>query len=411
MTVMSAPENRTVVGTIPGNAARPESLAGVHSLYVHIPFCERKCEYCDFVSVAGRRGERAYVAALCAELRMLGAALPGVALDTIFVGGGTPSFIEPDQLAAVMDAVRSGFRINHGAEVTLEANPSSTTRERASAWRAAGFNRVSIGVQSLDDDALRFLGRVHDARRALGAIDDARAAGFVSINCDLIYAVPGLDDARWERTLQRVVAAGPSHVSCYELTVESGTPLHVAVARGRVRTVDPTKALGQHWLAVELLAREGYRQYEVSNFAMPGAECRHNLVYWRNGYYVAAGVGAHGHLPIAAAGALGIDAGANGVALRYWHGRGIGAFAATTIVSQLPIHGCELITSSTREFERIMLGLRLAEGIAIRDARIADKLSHDGLVAISGGRIRTTRRGQELLEQVVLRIAERTPEA
>ncbi|HZB98146.1 MAG TPA: coproporphyrinogen-III oxidase family protein, partial [Candidatus Sulfotelmatobacter sp.] len=240
----------------------------ISSLYLHVPFCERKCEYCDFPSLAGALDQQhAYVTTLRRELRALGPLAGAAALETVFVGGGTPSLVDPELLHEVMDEVRSAFRLAPSPEVTLEANPSSTSKERARAWLDAGFTRVSIGVQSLEPDILAFLGRVHDPERALMALREVRQAGFENVNCDLIYAVPGLDDARWVATLERVIDASPDHISAYELTVEQGTPLHVAVSRGRVRPVDEETALRQHRAAIEILHGAGYSQYEVSNFA------------------------------------------------------------------------------------------------------------------------------------------------
>jgi len=379
----------------------------VRSLYLHIPFCERKCEYCDFTSVAGTTGSHAYMDALAREVRALGERLGRLTLDTVFIGGGTPSLVEPELIAALMDAVRATFSVSTGAEITMEANPSSTSAGRALVWRAAGINRVSIGVQSLEADALRFLGRVHDADRALAAVAEVRAAGFTSINCDLIYAVPGLGDTRWRRTLERVVAAGPTHISCYELTVEPGTPLHTRVSRGLVTPVDGVRAMRQHRLTVDVLEGAGYQQYEVSNFARPGQECRHNLVYWRNGYYAAAGVGAHGHLPAPAASAVGLPVEPGTVAVRYWHGRGIGAFVRTVEAGDLPFAGSETVGPDMREQERLMLGLRLREGVSIDASRAPEARSLEGLglVAVDGDRVRATARGEAVLNQVTLRLA------
>jgi oxygen-independent coproporphyrinogen-3 oxidase len=380
----------------------------IRALYVHIPFCERKCEYCDFTSIAGRSGEGAYVAALVRELQMLGAALPGVSLDTIFVGGGTPSLIEPERLVAVLAAVHDCFSVAPGAEITLEANPSSTSRVRATTWRGAGFNRVSIGVQSMEPDVLAFLGRVHDAQRATAAVSEVRDAGFESINCDLIYAVPGLDDARWRRTLEAVVTAEPSHVSCYELTVEEGTPLHTSVRRGLVTPVDAERACGQHEIAVDSLEAAGYAQYEVSNFARPGEQCRHNLVYWRNGYYVAAGVGAHGHLPTAAAAALGLQVEPGATAVRYRHGRGIAAYTAAVGAGIVPVRDTESVSVTSGEQERLMLGLRLHEGVALHGEgvwREALELASAGLLQLDDRVARATSRGEEVLNAVTLRLA------
>lgn len=382
-------------------------MTAIRSLYVHIPFCERKCEYCDFTSVAGTRHEREYVAALNREIALLGRRVPGVVLDTVFVGGGTPSLIEPELLASVLHAVGAAFRIAPGAEITLEANPSSTTAERAALWLDAGFNRVSIGVQSLETDVLTFLGRVHDAGRALDAAAEVRAAGFVSVNTDLIYAVPGLDDPRWHATLERVVAVAPDHVSCYELTVEPGTPLHTSVRRGHVTPVDADVALRQHAIALDILERAGYAQYEVSNFAHRGQECRHNLAYWHNDFYLAAGVGAHGHLPASVArDVLEVDPG-EAVAVRYHHGRGIGAYIAAVDSGGLPVHDHELVDEVTHEQERLMLGLRLRDGVALSDDRVlaeAAVLRDAGFLTISDGFARVTPAGERVLNAVTLRL-------
>jgi putative oxygen-independent coproporphyrinogen III oxidase len=396
-----------VTGTVPGSPAT--SVAGIRALYVHIPFCERKCEYCDFTSVAGLRGESAYMEALGREIRMLSAQFPGVVLDTVFVGGGTPSLVDPERLASVMDDILTGFTLAEGAEITLEANPSSTSRERAVRWRAAGFNRVSLGVQSLEPDVLTFLGRVHDAGRALAAVDEVHAAGFESVNCDLIYGVPGLDDRRWTATVQRVIDAGPTHVSCYELTVEPATPLHRSVRLGTVTPVAGEVALRQHRIAVDQLSAAGLTQYEVSNFARPGARCRHNLVYWANGYYLAAGVGAHGHVPSDTAGALGLSAGADDVAVRHWHGRGITAYTSAVDAGRFPIQDHEAVGAATHEQERLMLGLRLNDGVVVKHPaarREAEVLARAGLVVISGDRIRVSRRGEDVLNAVALRLTD-----
>jgi oxygen-independent coproporphyrinogen-3 oxidase len=378
----------------------------VRSLYLHIPFCERKCEYCDFTSVAGATGSEQYMEALCAEVRRLGERLGRLTLDTVFIGGGTPSLVEPALLADLVATVRTTSSVAPGAEVTMEANPSSITTDRARVWKAAGVNRISIGVQSLEADALRFLGRVHDADRAIAAIAEVREAGFTSINCDLIYAVPGLGDVRWRRTLERVAAAGPTHISCYELTVEPGTPLHTRVRRGSVTPVDGARSMRQHRIAVELLEAAGYGQYEVSNFAIPGEECRHNLVYWHNGYYAAAGVGAHGHLPATAAAAIGLDVAEGAVSVRHWHGRGIAAYGRAIRAGALPVAGSEPVGPEMREQERVMLGLRLREGVRVGASSLDEARSLEGLglVAIDGDRVRATARGEAVLNQVTLRL-------
>ena len=195
----------------------------VDALYLHIPFCERKCEYCDFVSVAGARGQHEYVAALRSEVRALSPVLAGADLRTIFVGGGTPGLLDLALMSELMADVRASFTIAADAEVTLEVNPRARFCTGQWPGATAGFNRVSVGVQSTHPDILAFLGRVHDAGRAIAALHEVREAGFDNVSADLIYAVPGLDNPRWQQTLRRVVDAAPDHVPCYELTVEDGT--------------------------------------------------------------------------------------------------------------------------------------------------------------------------------------------
>jgi oxygen-independent coproporphyrinogen-3 oxidase len=390
----------------PVGGSETVSAAGqVRSLYVHVPFCERRCEYCDFVSMPGRDREAEYVEALRAELRALAGRLGRLELDTVFVGGGTPSFIDPARLAGVLDQVRDGFTLASGCELTLEANPSSTTAERAVAWLEAGFNRVSLGIQSLEPDILSFLGRVHDRERAIAAVGEVRAAGFSRVSCDLIYAVPGLDDARWRSTLERVAGLGTGHLSAYELTVEAGTPLHASVRRGERPAVDPEAALRQHRIAVEVLGAAGLRQYEVSNFARPGEECRHNLVYWRRGHYLAVGLGAHGHLPAGLAAALDIPAAPAATSFRYWHGRSLAGYLARSpgAAGGLPFEAWEAVSAAEAETERVLLGLRLAEGLEAGPAWCgrADDLVDAGLLWRREGRVGTTARGQEVLDEVV----------
>lgn len=389
--------------------AAPVDTTTVRALYVHIPFCERKCSYCDFTSVGGVQRQRPYVAALRAELRRIAEALPGTRLDTVFIGGGTPSLIDTQLLTEILDEIRTGFTLAAGAEVTMEANPSSTTERKAEQWLRAGVNRISLGVQSLEPDVLAFLERVHDADRAVGAVRAVQRAGFEAVNTDLIYAAPGLDDARWRSTLERILDLGCTHLSCYELIVEEGTPLASAVERGEVRTADADTALRQHWTAVELAGRAGLRQYEISNFARPGAECRHNLAYWHNDFYLAAGVGAHGHLPPRVADLIlpsreGAAPAGEAHAVRYWHTDSIPDY----ISGSHPIAGVEYVDPADSVSESILVGLRLTEaGLPLDDRgarREAETLREAGLIEWDGRRARVTARGQELLDAVALRL-------
>jgi oxygen-independent coproporphyrinogen-3 oxidase len=411
MSTATLPLADSATGAQPRGTAPAEDVAAIRALYVHIPFCERKCSYCDFTSVAGVRGQREYAAALRDELRRIGAALPGVRLDTVFVGGGTPSLLDTGLLRGILDEVRASFTLQPGAEVSMEANPSSTTEARAHAWLEAGVTRISLGVQSLEPDVLAFLERVHDAERARDAVRAVQRAGCVAVNTDLIYAVPGLDDARWQRTLERILELGCGHLSCYELTVEEGTPLSAAVAAGEVGTAGADTALRQHWMAVAAAQAAGLQQYEISNFARPGQECRHNLAYWHNDFYLAAGTGAHGHLPPAAARALGIgDPGPGAAAVRHWHTDSVGGYVAAAQRGLLPVSGAEEVVAADRNAERILVGVRLTgEGVALDDAgarREAQALGGAGLLHWDGRRARVTARGQELLDAVALRLVD-----
>ena len=338
----------------------------IHSLYVHIPFCERKCAYCDFTSIAGVRGQREYAAALRAELRSIGEALPGTTLHTVFIGGGTPSLLDTALLTEIVAEIHASFPVAPDAEITMEANPSSTTARKAEAWRDAGVNRLSLGIQSLEADVLAFLERVHDADRAVSAVRAAQQAGFDNLNTDLIYAVPGLDDERWRRTLERILDLGCPHLSCYELIVEEGTPLASAVAAGAVPVADADTALRQHWLAVELARDAGLQQYEISNFAKPGRRSRHNLAYW--------------------------------------HTDSIPEYLATMPA----IAGTEAVTQDSHLEESILVGLRLTdEGLPLDNPgarREAATLDAAGLIDWNGRRARVTARGQELLDAVALRL-------
>ncbi len=288
----------------------------------------------------------------------------------------------------------------------MEANPSSITTGRALVWKAAGVNRVSIGVQSLEADTLRFLGRVHDADRALAAMAEVRDAGFTSINCDLIYAVPGLGDARWRRTLERVVAAGPTHISCYELTVEPGTPLHTQVRRGMVRPVDGVRSMRQHRIAVELLERAGYcavrgEQLRARGRGVPPQPRVLAQRVLRGGRRrcarsPAGGCGGDDRARRRGRRRLG--------ALLAWAGnRGVRSGDRR---GRIPVAGSEPVGIEMREQERVMLGLRLREGVRIAASSLeeARALEGLGLIAIDGDRVRATARGEAVLNQVTLRL-------
>ncbi len=269
-----------------------ESLA----LYLHIPFCTAKCGYCDFNSYEGLDHlVPEYTPALVREIGLWAPAAQGHRVETVFFGGGTPSLTAIDDLTSIVTAIRDRFAVAADAEWTLEANPSELTREHLQGLRGAGINRLSMGVQSLHDDELQQLDRLHSAERAVEAFHDVRAAGFENVNLDLIFGLIGQPLERWQSTLERAIELGSEHLSCYALTVEPGTALYYQVEKGQLPEPDPDVAADQYEWTRERLAEAGYRQYEISNWARPGRECRHNLVYWRTQPYLGLGAGAHSY--------------------------------------------------------------------------------------------------------------------
>ena len=269
------------------------------SLYLHVPFCQAKCHYCDFNSYAGMLGHRErYVEALAGEIRLAGrrARLADGTprrCRTIFFGGGTPSLLTAEQVDHLLREARAAFAVDDDAEITLEANPGALEYGRLDALRAVGVNRLSMGAQSFDADLLRWMGRIHSPAEIETAFATARQAGFTSINLDFIFALPNQSLATWRETLERALALGPEHLSLYSLIVEEGTPLFAWVRDGRVVPADDDTAADMYEYAQRRLATAGYGQYEISNWAQPGHECCHNLTYWRNLPYIGLGAGAH----------------------------------------------------------------------------------------------------------------------
>ncbi len=264
-------------------------------VYIHWPFCAAKCPYCDFNSHVRHQpvDQARYVQAFKAELAAMRARTGPRVVRSIFLGGGTPSLMEPATVGAILDAVSRHWTVPHGAEVTLEANPSSVEAERFRGYRAAGVNRVSLGVQALNDPDLRFLGRLHDVDQALHAIRLARET-FPRLSFDLIYARPRQTVEAWTAELERAIALAADHLSLYQLTIEEGTRFHALHAAGKIVVPDADLAADLYEVTQAVTAARGLPAYEVSNHARPGAESRHNLIYWRYGEYVGVGPGAHG---------------------------------------------------------------------------------------------------------------------
>ncbi|HKW06092.1 MAG TPA: radical SAM family heme chaperone HemW [Candidatus Dormibacteraeota bacterium] len=375
-------------------SAEPRSF---RHLYLHIPFCRHKCGYCDFNAYAGMDGLMpAYVDALERELIFARERFRFQQLETVYLGGGTPSLLPKDLAARLLDFVRTNFNIAPDAEVTLEANPASTDDGRLSAWREGGVNRLSLGVQGFDQRALAVLERKTDAAQATRAFSLAREAGFANISIDLIYAVPYQSLDTWMDTLRRAIDLGPDHVSTYCLSFEEGTLLFRRRAEGRVPEVESDLQWDQLDAAVAELEAAGYHRYEVSNWARSGGfESRHNQAYWRCAPVYGGGAGAHSY-------ALG-DATDGATASRWWNiARPRDYIAATPRVRA---DGEDLDPRKTAA-ESLMLGLRTAKGMTPPPG-FDDELGHlqrDGLVERVDGRVVPTRRGLDLHNQIALAV-------
>ena len=268
-------------------------------IYIHIPFCVRKCPYCGFLSAPPETEDAAekYIDYLVEEIVMTGGAYgKGRRADTVFIGGGTPSILQPGQISRVVNAVREGFEMTSDPEMTIEANPGTLTREKLKEYRECGINRLSMGVQSMDDGLLESLGRIHRSDDVIESFKLARDVGFDNINLDLMFGMPGQDMDIWEDTLRQITDLDPEHVSFYSLQIEENTPFYASYKEGRLDTATDEMEREMHHRAIHMLEDAGYRHYEISNSAKPGYECRHNLKYWSMKEYLGLGLGAHSYL-------------------------------------------------------------------------------------------------------------------
>lgn len=261
------------------------------SIYVHIPFCAKRCAYCDFNTYAWR-GAIVRDTLEAIRLSIESTEEPNIVVPTIFFGGGTPSFPDPELVVRILDAVRARFRVLPDAEISVEVNPGTVDRARYLLLKQAGFNRLSMGVQAFDDGLLKALGRIHTAAEALRSYETARQAGFENVSIDLMFALPDQTLRQWQKTLRVAISLQPEHISCYALTVEPGTPFFKMYQQGRLNLPDEETDLRMYQYTIRALTRAGYEHYEISNFAKPGYRCRHNMVYWRNEEYLGFGPGA-----------------------------------------------------------------------------------------------------------------------
>jgi oxygen-independent coproporphyrinogen-3 oxidase len=266
-----------------------------YSLYMHIPFCRQRCSYCDFNTYTTLGDLKvAYTSALADEIEQVSQGVRRSA-HTVYMGGGTPSIMPVEQIEVILRAINDGFLLEEQTEITLEANPDTVDRDYLFALKQLGVNRLSFGAQSADKDELALLGREHDFTTVIRAMEFSRVAGFEDLNLDLIYGLPDQSLLSWELSIRAALELEPAHLSLYCLTIEDGTPMQRWLRSGTIKMPDPDTATDQFDLACDLLAAEGFNHYEISNWARPGRECRHNLSYWRNDQYLGFGAGAHGH--------------------------------------------------------------------------------------------------------------------
>ncbi len=368
-------------------------------MYVHVPFCASRCGYCDFNTYTATelgdsvRRDR-FHEVLAAEIAHATRSRPQETrpVDTVFVGGGTPTLLGATGLAAVLDAIRDELGLAADAEVTTEANPDSVDPALLEDLRSAGYTRISLGMQSSSPAVLRVLDRTHSPGASVRAAKDARRAGFDHVNLDLIYGTPGETDDDLRRSLDDVMESGVDHVSAYALIVEDGTPLARRVRSGEVPRPDDDVAAERYGIVDSMLSEAGMAWYEVSNWARPGGECRHNLGYWHDDDWWGIGPGAHSHVG----------------GRRWWNVKHPRTYAERVAVGESPEQDGEQLSAEERRMEGIMLGMRLAEGLGASglDTETVRELESDGLVELTGDRVVLTFRGRLLADAVIRRLVD-----
>jgi oxygen-independent coproporphyrinogen-3 oxidase len=373
------------------------------SIYIHVPFCAKKCAYCDFASFSGREADWGrYFDEILTEIRRwsdvtdFGLLRDEYRVGTVFVGGGTPTLVDAGYIEKVLDACRDLAPFEEDAEITIEGNPGTLTPDRLAAYRRAGVNRLSLGAQSFDDGLLRALGRIHTAGQTGKAVHMAREAGFDNINLDLMYALPGQDMGQWADTLDAAVALGVPHISAYSLIVEPGTQMAARVASGALAVPDDDAVNAMQRQAISRLNAAGYRRYEISNYARPGYECRHNLVYWNRGDYLGLGCAAHSLLG----------------GRRFHNPESVDDYlAGVRRQDETRLTARDVMEETLMLSTRTVQGLDLAAwesafGTCFERGRedAIGRLEKGGMVERAGGRLRLTTRGMEVQDAVVLEL-------
>ena len=395
------------------------SISDCIGIYIHIPFCVKKCLYCDFTSFTpGAIPEDEYIRALIKEMKSRKGEGQDNVVETIYFGGGTPSLFSPKSIETILSAISKKNKIASPhptplpageREITLEVNPGTINMGKLKGYRDAGVNRLSIGVQSLNDGILTTLGRIHNRQQALGAYEDAREAGFDNIGIDLIHSIPGESLSDWKRELKEVVLLGPEHISAYSLTIEEGTPFHCQLQKGLLPLPTEETQVDMLLTTEEVLGKAGYEHYEVSNYALPGFRSRHNQIYWKGGEYLGLGLSAHSY-------SSGQGSGVGGQRIRTANSSNLEEYFRLINEKGNAVIEEEVLTKEKAMGEAVFLGLRMLEGIDLTEfekrfgvtieATYPDaviELTEKGLLEITQGHLKLTKQGLLLLNDVSLR--------
>ncbi len=370
--------------------AREHSRVGI---YIHIPFCEKKCFYCDFYSIENHSLRGEFIEALVLEIKGFGKSHSRLEADTLFFGGGTPSLLTPREMERILEAVHHTFQLSHDSEFTVECNPGATDTAYLREYKVLGANRLSFGVQSFFEDELKFLSRIHSASQAEAAVHIAREAGYSNINVDLIYALPHQTEDRLSENLRRVVSLAPDHISAYNLIVEQGTPLSSAVANGSVIPAQEETEVAMYEQVMEYLEVKGYSHYEISNYARPGFECRHNLKYWNAEEYIGFGPSAHSYLE----------------GERWWNVSSLSNYVSDMNSGRDSASAREKLTPTQKFDEYVLLNLRQGRldpqalrrkfGVNLSDEFLSGVISQ-GYFSDNGDLLRMTRKGFAVCDEI-----------
>jgi oxygen-independent coproporphyrinogen-3 oxidase len=373
------------------------------SLYIHIPFCVKKCLYCGFYSTPySIKGAEQYISSLQIEAAGYKHDFLNALFSTVYMGGGTPSALEPEQLDRVIGIIKDQFRIAGDAEFTMESNPNSITSEKLGLLLERGVNRLSLGIQSLSDEILVTLGRLHTAKQATEAFSLARRSGFNNIGVDLIYGIPGQTMTQWEESLDAVIGLKPEHLSLYSLSLDEGSQFHRMAEAHRFTLPDDEIVAQMYERAVMKLRKAGFDQYELSNFSLPGFECRHNMNYWERGEYLGLGPGAWSFIS----------------GIRYANIADSAAYSKVLSCGQKAVHSQEVVATATAAREAVLLGIRTMKGLDIdrferdfgkdlrsRLERNISRLEDSGLLLLRDGRLKLTDQGMLLSDEVLVRLS------